>query len=331
MSTPKSLFSGIQPSGKLTLGNYLGAIKHWVGSQSKYACKFCIVDLHAITVNQNPKDLYQQTLDTLAILLACGIDPKKSIVFLQSTVMEHAQLAWLLNCQTFMGELQRMTQFKDKSKQKKNLSVGLFTYPCLQAADILLYDTELVPVGADQKQHIELCRDLANRFNHLYGDTLLIPEPLIPVTGSRIMSLQDPFAKMSKSDLNTNSFISLIDTDTSISKKLKKAVTDSENTIAYHKDKQPGVSNLLTIIHALTGQDMHQLISKLEGLGYGALKNAAIDAVIAMIQPIRDNYTQIRSDEQYLADVIATGKNQASKVAKTNMQKISKAMGIHYI
>ena len=272
MDGKKTIFSGIQPSGILTLGNYLGAVKNWVALQDEYDCYYCVVDLHAITVRQDPATLRRRTLDTMAILIASGIDPKKNVLYMQSHVSAHAELAWLLNCFTYMGELSRMTQFKEKSaKAGDNINAGLFTYPVLMAADILLYQADLVPVGVDQKQHLELTRDIAIRFNNIYGGVFTVPEPYIPKAGAKIMSLQEPEKKMSKSDENENAFISLLDPPDAIARKLRRAVTDSDGEIRYAEEK-PGVSNLLTIYSVLTGKTVAESEKDFAGQGYGVLK-----------------------------------------------------------
>jgi tryptophanyl-tRNA synthetase len=275
----KTIFSGVQPSGVLTIGNYLGAIKNWVALQDEYNCYYCVVDMHALTVRQDAAELRKRCLDTLALLIAAGLDPQKNIMYFQSHVSGHAELMWILNCYTYLGELSRMTQFKEKSERHAdNVNAGLFTYPVLMAADILLYKSDLVPVGADQKQHLEIARDIAIRFNNIYGDVFTVPEPYIPKAGARIMSLQDPENKMSKSDGNDNAYVSLLDPPEAIQRKFKRAVTDSEGMIKYSEDK-PGVSNLISIYSAVTGKTFEAVENEFEGQGYGTLKSRVADAV----------------------------------------------------
>jgi tryptophanyl-tRNA synthetase len=328
MSKP-ILFSGIQPSGQLMLGNYVGAIVPWLTKQDDHQCFFCLVDLHAITVRQDPQLFRQQTYDDLALYMACGLDPKKSTLFAQSHVPAHSEMAWILNCYTQMGQLQRMTQFKDKSQQHHdNINAGLFNYPVLMAADILLYQTQRVPVGEDQKQHLELARDLATRINHYHGELLTIPEPDIPSFGARIMSLQDPSKKMSKSDPNENSVIRLLDPPEVIQKKLKRAVTDSLNTIAYDPEAQPGVANLLTLLAVASKQSVADCVTQLSGQGYGALKQATADAIVAMLTPIQEAYTVIRADEKALDDCLQQGAAQAKAQAAPTLAKLQQALGL---
>ena len=313
------IFSGIQPSGVLTLGNYIGALRRFAELQDQYDCIYCIVDEHAITVRQNPADLRRRCLELAALYLASGIDPSKSIIYCQSHVSAHAELAWVLNCFTYMGELNRMTQFKEKSaKHADNINAGLFTYPVLMAADILLYQTNLVPVGADQKQHLELTRDIAQRFNGVYGDVFTIPEPLITKTGARIMSLQNPERKMSKSDPE-DTFVSLLDDADAIRRKIKRAVTDSESEIRFDPEKKPGVSNLLSIISALSGETPEQISDSLAGQGYGALKARAADYVIAALEPLQAEYKRLIADKAYLFGVL----NESSEKAASWPEKPS--------
>lgn len=329
--TKKTLLSGIQPSGDLMIGNYIGSIKNWVGMQNDYNCLFSLVNMHAITVEQNPKELLKRSLDFVALYLASGIDPDKSTIFIQSHVPEHSELAWILNCSTYMGELNRMTQFKDKSsKHSQNINVGLFSYPVLMAADILLYQTSLVPVGADQKQHLELTRDIATRFNNRFDQKIFtVPEPFIAPTtsGGRIMSLQDPLSKMSKSDTNTNNFIGLLDDPKVILKKFKKAQTDSGSEIKYDLENKPGVSNLLTIYSVISGQTIKEVEALFEGKMYGHLKVELGELVADYLKPIQDNFYQIRKDEAELKAILAQGAKQARTQAQETMQKVHEAIG----
>ncbi|WP_044406916.1 tryptophan--tRNA ligase [Thiomicrospira microaerophila] len=330
MSKP-ILFSGIQPSGDLMIGNYIGSIKNWVKLQDDYQCLFSLVNMHAITVEQDPQALAKRSLDFVALYLASGIDPKKSTVFIQSHVPEHAELAWILNCSTYMGELNRMTQFKDKSqKHEHNINAGLFNYPVLMAADILLYQTELVPVGADQKQHLELTRDLAHRYNNRFGREIFkIPEPFIAPTtsGGRIMSLQDPTSKMSKSDENKNNFIGLLDDPKTILKKCKKAMTDSGNVIEYDLDNKPGVSNLLTIYSVISGQTIEQVVAQFEGKMYGHLKVELGELIVDYLAPIQEKFYAIREDETFLRDVLKTGADQAREQAQKTLRDVQNTIG----
>lgn len=326
------LFSGIQPSGDLMLGNYIGSIKNWVHLQNDYQCLFSVVNLHAITVEQAPENLAKRTLDIAALYLACGIDPEKSTLFIQSQVPQHAQLQWLLNCSAYMGELSRMTQFKEKAQQHEtNINVGLFDYPVLMAADILLYQTELVPVGADQKQHLELTRDLANRLNNRFNQPLFkVPEPFIPpsTSGGRIMSLQDPTKKMSKSDQNANNFIGLLDDAKTIVKKFKKATTDSDNVIAYDLENKPGVSNLLTIYSVISGLSITEVEAHFEGKMYGHLKVELGELVADYLAPIQNRFYEIRSDQTYLQNILQKGAEQASKQAQATLSKLQQQLGL---
>ncbi|MBQ2712109.1 MAG: tryptophan--tRNA ligase [Clostridia bacterium] len=323
----KILFSGIQPTGILTLGNYIGAIRNWIHLQEEYECIFCVVDMHAITVRQEPKELRKNTLSLLALYLAAGIDPSKSTLFVQSHVPAHAELAWVLNCNSYLGELSRMTQFKDKSKkQGANISVGLLDYPVLMAADILLYQTALVPVGADQKQHLELSRDIAIRFNSHYSPTFTVPEPYIPKTGARIMSLQDPTSKMSKSDPNENGYISLLDTPDVIMRKFKRAVTDSDGCVRAAEDK-PGVTNLMSIYGAITGKSMEAIEQEFEGKGYGDFKTAVADAVIATLTPIQEEQKRLLGDKPYLMGILKEGAERANYMARKTLSKVYRKIG----
>ena len=323
----KTIFSGIQPSGSLTIGNYIGAIRQFVELQDDYNCYFCIVDEHAITVPQDRLKLRQNIRSLAAIYLAAGIDPKKSTLFIQSEVAAHTQLGWILQCVSYIGELERMTQFKDKSAGKESVSAGLLTYPPLMAADILLYNTDVVPVGDDQKQHIELTRDLAQRFNRKYNDIFTIPEPRIPKVGARIMSLQDPTKKMSKSDQNEKATIFLLDDVKKIEKKIKSAVTDSVGTVAYDPANRPGISNLLTIYSIFSGEKVEEIVSRYEGKGYGEFKQDLAEVVIKALQPLQERYNElINSDE--LDDILDEGREKAEAQANKMLRKAKKAMGL---
>jgi tryptophanyl-tRNA synthetase len=323
----KVILSGIQPTGKIHLGNFIGAITNWVRFQDEFECYFTIVDLHSITVRQVPAELRNNCLNLAAMLIAAGIDKDKSNLFIQSHVREHAELAWVLNCNAQMGELNRMTQFKDKSaKYSDNINAGLFTYPVLQAADILLYQADMVPVGEDQKQHLELTRNIAERFNHHYSPTFVVPEPFIPKTGGKIMSLQDPTKKMSKSDENTNSTIFMTDSDKEIKNKIKRAVTDSENSIKFD-EKRPGITNLITLHHIVSGKSIAAIEHEFDGVGYGDFKAATGDAVAAYIKPIRDKYEEIRNDKKYLQEVLEQGAANASRTAFKTLRKVYKKVG----
>ncbi|MFC0445654.1 tryptophan--tRNA ligase [Pseudidiomarina halophila] len=330
MSKPIVL-SGCQPSGQLSIGNYIGALRQWVQMQATHDCRFMLVDLHAITVRQDPQQLREATLDGLALYMACGLDPDNSVIFVQSHVPEHAQLAWILNCYTQMGELNRMTQFKDKSdRHAHNINAGLFTYPALMAADILLYQANEVPVGNDQKQHLELARDVATRFNNIYGDVFTIPDPFIPEVGARVMSLQDPTKKMSKSDENPNNFIGLLEDPKKITKKLKRAVTDSDEQarIYFDPEEKAGVSNLLSILSAATGRPIAELVPEYEDKMYGHLKTDTADAVVAMLEPIQQRYHEYRTDLDFLNQVMARGADKASGYAAETLRKVYDVIGL---
>ena len=315
----KIVFSGIQPTGNLHLGNYIGALRNFGPLQEEYDCLYSIVDLHAITVRQNPTQLRQNCLKLMSLYLAAGLDPDKSLIYFQSHVPAHAELAWVLNCFTYMGELSRMTQFKDKAqKHAENINVGLFAYPTLMAADILLYQTNFVPVGNDQKQHIEITRDIAERFNAIYGDVFTIPEPLIGKVGARIMSLSDPTRKMSKSDPE-DTFIAILDEPNVIRKKVRRAVTDSEALVKYDVENKPGVSNLMSIYSAVTGKAFAEIENEFVGKGYGDFKEAVADAVIAELEPIQARYRQISADKAYLNEVMTKGAERAAKLAARTM------------
>jgi tryptophanyl-tRNA synthetase len=326
-----TLFSGIQPSGDLMLGNYIGSIKNWVTMQDDYNCLFSLVNMHAITVEQDPKDLMKRSLDFVALYLAAGIDPNKSTVFIQSHVPEHAELAWILNCSTYMGELNRMTQFKDKSqKHSQNINVGLYDYPVLMAADILLYQTEMVPVGADQKQHLELTRDLATRYNNRFEKELFkVPEPFIApaISGGRIMSLQDPLSKMSKSDENKSNFIGLLDDPKTILKKFKKATTDSGSEIHYDLENKPGVSNLLTIYSVISGLSIDEVVKHFEGKMYGHLKVELGELVVDYLSPMQARYYEIRQDETALKAILKQGAATARQQAQKTLQSVHESIG----
>ncbi len=324
----KVVYSGMQPTGKITIGNYFGALQNWVKLNEDYNCLFCVVDMHAITVPQNPANLRKSARDLYALYIAAGLDPEKNIIYFQSHVKEHAELAWILSCLTHLGELNRMTQFKEKSKKAgQNISAGLFTYPVLMASDILLYQTDLVPVGNDQKQHLELTRDLAQRFNNTYSETFVVPEPYIAKFGSKITSLQDPEKKMSKSDANENAYITLLDPIDLIARKIKRAVTDSEASIYYDREAKPGVSNLLEIYSLSTGQKMDEVVSHFEGKGYGALKSEVADALIAEIEPIQDRFNHIIKDKAYLDEVIKNNADMARGIARRTMSKVKRKIG----
>ncbi|ACZ78625.1 MULTISPECIES: tryptophan--tRNA ligase [Dickeya] len=329
MSKP-IVFSGAQPSGELTIGNYMGALRQWVNMQDDFDCIYCIVDQHAITVRQDPQQLRKATLDTLALYLACGIDPQKSTIFVQSHVPEHAQLGWLLNCYTYFGELSRMTQFKDKSaRYEENINAGLFDYPVLMAADILLYQTNQVPVGEDQKQHLELSRDIAQRFNAIYGEVFRVPEPFIPKSGARVMSLLEPTKKMSKSDDNRNNVIGLLEDPKSVVKKIKRAVTDSDEppVVRYDLQNKAGVSNLLDILSGVTGKAIPDLEKEFEGQMYGHLKGAVADAVSGMLSELQARYHRFRDDEAFLQQVMRDGAQKASARAQETLRKAYDVVG----
>ncbi|MEC7691189.1 MAG: tryptophan--tRNA ligase [Pseudomonadota bacterium] len=330
MSNKPIVLSGCQPSGQLTIGNYMGALKQWVAMQDDHDCLYMLVDLHAITVRQEPAALREACLDGLALYLACGIDPEKSTLFVQSHVPEHAQLAWILNCYTQMGELNRMTQFKDKSaKNVTNINAGLFTYPALMAADILLYQANQVPVGDDQKQHLELARDVATRMNNIYGDMFAIPDPFIPEFGARIMSLQDPGKKMSKSDDNPKNFIGLLEDPKKLTKKIKSAVTDSDEQarIYFDTEEKPGVSNLLTLLSLSTGRSIDELVPEYEDKMYGHLKGDVASAVVALLEPVQTRFKALREDRAYLDEVMKKGAEKASARAANTLDKVYDTLG----
>ncbi|MBQ2700645.1 MAG: tryptophan--tRNA ligase [Clostridia bacterium] len=321
------IFSGIQPSGTLTLGNYIGALRNFPLLQDDYDCIYCVVDMHAITVRQDPAQLRRRCQELAAIYIASGIDPQKSLIYCQSHVSGHAELSWILNCFTYMGELNRMTQFKDKAaKHADNINAGLFTYPVLMAADILLYQTNLVPVGVDQKQHLELARDIAQRFNGVYGNVFTVPEPYIPKVGAKIMSLQEPTRKMSKSDPE-ETYIALLDGPDAIRRKIKRAVTDSDGEIRFDPENKPGVSNLLSILSALGAGSIDSLVAEMNGMGYGQLKSRVTDCVIASLEPLQAEFNRLMADKGYLQSVIDENAQKANYLATKTLRKVQKKIG----
>ncbi|MBC8533255.1 tryptophan--tRNA ligase [Yeguia hominis] len=323
----KIVFSGIQPSGGITLGNYLGALKNWITLQDDYHCVYSLVDLHAITVRQDPATLRRNTLNAYALLLACGMDTEKSIFFIQSHVPAHAELAWILNCYTQFGELSRMTQFKDKSaKHADNINAGLFTYPTLMAADILLYQADLVPVGADQKQHLELSRDIAARFNGIYGQTFTVPDGYIPKTGARIMSLLDPTRKMSKSDESEGAYIGMLDKSDDIMRKFRRAVTDSEACVRYAEGKD-GINNLMGIYSCVTGKSYAEIEQEFDGKGYGDFKTAVGEAVVDHLRPIQEEFARLSADKAYIEQCYTEGARKAASLASRTLRKAMKKVG----
>lgn len=325
----KNILSGIQSTGKLTLGNYLGAINNWTKMQEEYNCYYMIANLHSLTVRNDPETLKENTLKIIALYVAAGIDPKKNTIFIQSQVKEHAELAWILNCYTYMGELSRMTQFKDKSaKHQDNINAGLFTYPVLMAADILLYKASVVPVGEDQKQHLEITRDIAERFNKIYGDTFIVPEPYIKKESARIMGLQDPTSKMSKSAENPNDVIFLDDTEETIIKKIKKAVTDSENKVRFDPENKPGVSNLMQIYSVLTEKSFDEIEKEFENEGYGTFKLAVAEKVVERLKPIQEKYNELLENREYLEKIYTEGKLKAEKLASETLKEVKDKIGI---
>ncbi|MCX7062082.1 MAG: tryptophan--tRNA ligase [Gammaproteobacteria bacterium] len=324
-----TVLSGIQPSGRLTLGNYLGAIKNWLPLSASYDCHYMLVDLHAITVRQDPAVLRERCYEFLALYIACGLDPKDNVLFVQSHVPAHSQLGWILNCYTQFGELGRMTQFKDKSaKHADNINAGLFGYPVLMAADILLYDAAQVPVGDDQKQHLELTRDIANRFNNIYGPVFTVPEPMIPPVGARIMGLQDPTGKMSKSDDAETNALYLLDAPDVIVRKIKRAVTDMDGGVRFDIAAKPGVSNLLSILAATTGKTVAALEVEFEGKQYGAFKGAVADAVVDCLKPVQAKYAELREDRDGLRAVLKDGAERASVRANATLARVHEALGL---
>lgn len=324
----KVIFSGMQPSGVITLGNYLGALKNWTNLQDEYNCLYCIVDMHAITVRQDPATLRKNARNLLMQYIAAGLNPEKNVIYYQSHVSAHAELAWILNCYTYMGELSRMTQFKEKSsKHGENINAGLFTYPALMAADILLFQTDLVPVGADQKQHLELARDIATRFNGLYGDTFKVPEPYIGKVGARVMSLQEPTSKMSKSDKDANASIYLMDDPDAIMRKFKRAVTDSDACVRFDQETKPGISNLMSIYGAITGQTMEQIQSEFEGKGYGDFKIRVGEAVVEELRPLQARFKELSNDKTYIDSIIKKNAETANYLATKTLRKVQKKVG----
>ena len=328
LNDKKVVFSGVQPSGNLTIGNYLGAIKNFSSFSEDYKTFYCVVDLHAITVRQVPAELRRRTYETLALYMACGLDEKKNTLFVQSHVPAHAELGWMLDCYTMFGELSRMTQFKDKSqKHSENINAGLFTYPALMAADILLYQTDLVPVGIDQKQHLELARDVAMRFNQIYGDTFAIPEGKISTDTMKIMSLSEPTAKMSKSDPNQNAVVYILDSKDDIIRKFKKAVTDSEASVRYSPEEKPGVSNLMSIYRAFTGKSIEEIEREFDGRGYGDFKLAVGEACADGLAGVRDEFARLMADKAHLEAVMKAGADEAAYYARKTMSKVRRKIG----
>jgi tryptophanyl-tRNA synthetase len=322
------IFSGIQPTGNLTLGNYIGALRNFKLLEDEYDCLYSIVDMHALTVRQDAAELRKACLKVMSLFLAVGLDPQKSLIYFQSHVPAHAELAWILNCFTYMGELSRMTQFKEKSqKHADNINAGLFTYPTLMAADILLYQSDLVPIGADQKQHLELTRDLAERFNALYGAVFTVPEAYIPKVGGRVMSLQEPTRKMSKSDPE-DTYIAMLDSPDVIRKKLRRAVTDCDGAVRFDPENKPGVSNLMSILSTLSGQSFEAIEKDFDGKGYGAFKDAVADCVVEALAPIQARYNQIISDKAYLEQVMTGSAERAAHLAARTMAKVRKKVGL---
>ena len=321
----KKILSAVKPSGDLHLGNYIGAIRNWVKLSEEYDCFFCVADMHAITVRQTPADLRRRSMELAALYIACGLDPEKNIIFIQSHVPAHAELGWIMNCNSYMGELGRMTQFKEKSsKQGDNIGAGLLTYPTLMAAEILLYQADLVPVGHDQKQHLELTRDLAIRFNNAYGDTFTVPEAYIPKTGARIMSLQDPTSKMSKSGDST---ITMMDDVNVMRKKIRRAITDMDGTVRFDPENKPGISNLMTIYSAINGKDMETIEKEFEGQGYGVFKDAVADAVIGELEPIQTRVKDLLNDKDQLMKILNDGADKAAYMARKTLSKVYRKVG----
>lgn len=323
----KTLFSGMQATGNLTLGNYLGALKNWITLDDEYQCFYSVVDLHSITVRQDPAELRKRSRALLTLYIAAGLDPIKNCIYYQSHVSAHAELNWILNCFTYMGELNRMTQFKDKSaKHSDNINSGLFTYPVLMAADILLFQSDVVPVGVDQKQHLEITRDIAERFNNIYGDVFTLPEPYIGKVGAKIMSLQEPTKKMSKSDENINASIYLMDDPDSIIRKFKRAVTDSDNEIRYSEDK-PGIRNLIDIYSSATNKSVEDVVREFDGKGYGDFKLAVGEAVVSVLKPIQDRVADLTKDKTYIDGIIKENGEKASYFANKTLRKVQKKVG----
>ncbi len=327
LDNKKVLWSGMQATGNLTLGNYLGALKNWVTLNEECECYFSVVDLHSITIRQNPAELRKRARQLLTLYIAAGLDPEKNCIYYQSHVSGHAELAWILNCYTYMGELNRMTQFKDKAeKHSDNINAGLFTYPTLMAADILLFQTDVVPVGADQKQHLELTRDVANRFNGIYGDVFTVPEPYIGKTGARIMSLQDPMKKMSKSDANPNASIYLLDDMDTVIRKFKRAVTDSGSEVIYHDDK-PGIKNLMDIYSVITGKTIADIEKEFDGKGYGDFKLAVGESVVSILNPLQKRMEELNNDKAYVDSIIKANAEKANYFAQKTLRKVQKKVG----
>ncbi len=325
----KVILSGIQATGNLTLGNYVGALKNFVKMQDEYECYYMIANLHALTVRRTPEELRENTMKIIATYISAGIDPEKSTIFIQSMVPDHAELGWILDCYTYMGELSRMTQFKDKSsKHADNINAGLFTYPVLMAGDILLYGADVVPVGEDQKQHLEITRDIADRFNKLYGDTFKIPEPFIPKTGARIMGLQNPNSKMSKSSTIPNDTIFLVDTPDEITKKIKKAITDSEGIIRYDEENKPGVSNLMSIYGIIKNKQMDEIEKEFEGKNYGVFKEEVAKAIIEELEPFQNKYNELLNNRDYLEKIYTEGSKKAHEKARTTLEEVYKKVGL---
>ncbi len=324
----KTLFSGMQATGTITLGNYLGALKNWVNISDEYQCFYSVVDLHSITVRQDPAELRKRARNLLMLYIAAGLDPEKNCIYYQSHVSGHAELGWILDCFTYMGELNRMTQFKDKSaKHADNINAGLYTYPVLMAADILLFQADVVPVGADQKQHLEITRDIANRFNAIYGDVFTIPEPYIGKQGAKIMSLQDPTKKMSKSDENPNASIILLDDTDTIIRKFKRAVTDSDAVVRYDEAEKPGISNLMTIYSVMTGKTYDEIEREFDGKGYGDFKLAVGEAVADGLKPIQDRFYELSKDKAYVDGIIKANAEKANYFARKTLRKVQKKVG----
>ena len=321
-------YSGVQPSGNLTIGNYLGAIKNFPIYSEQYKCFYCVVDQHAITVRQVPAELRRRTYETIALYIACGLDPEKNTLYVQSHVPAHTEMAWMLNCFTMFGELSRMTQFKDKSqKHADNINAGLFTYPVLMAADILLYQTNVVPIGHDQKQHLELARDIVDRFNQLYPDTFTMPEPIIAKSGAKIMSLAEPTQKMSKSDENENAVVRILDAPDAIMRKFKRAVTDSDSEIRFDPENKPGVSNLLTIYSCFSGKTIEEAEREFDGKGYGDFKTAVGQVCCEKLIPVQEEYRRILADKAYLEEVMKKGADEASYYARKTLSKVRRKLG----
>ena len=328
MEQKQVMLSGIQPSGELTLGSYLGAIRNWAERADQFDCYYFMADMHTITVRQNPAELRRRTLTQLAAYIACGLDPEKNTLFIQSHVPEHAQLSWVLNCYTMFGELTRMTQFKAKSAQHaENINAGLFDYPVLMAADILIYQPDFVPVGDDQKQHVELCRDIAERFNGIYGDVFKVPQPYIPKVGARVMSLSSPENKMSKSDQDPNGCVYILERPEDIARKCKRAVTDSEMSVRFDPEQKPGISNLMQIYSCAVGKTYEEIETEFAGQGYGVFKKTVGDAVIEMCRPIREETDRLLKDKAYLEQVYRSGAEKASYIASKTLRKVYKKVG----